>query len=131
MIRNEVQVAIAHRRIALRSAHRARARPQALANICSRLPAGMAVFPEGTPGPRDAWRASWLRKKPTSETGKPWKSSKIDKRFYVTKGFRVDYYDKALTPGKEVEAAGWREVVPHGALAPATLRRPPAASCRK
>ena len=83
------------------------------------------ALPGGAPTVKDAWRAGWLRKKPTSETGKPWKNSKvcaqttaacaspiddsrllpnhpqIDKRFYVTKGFRVDYYDKALQPGQE------------------------------
>ena len=83
---------------------------------------GGRAIPEGMPSPKDAWRAGWLRKKPTSETGKPWKSSKIDKRFYVTKGYRVDYYDKALTPGKEVEAAGWRS-------RPRTaIRQPPASA---
>ena len=40
-------------------------------------------------------RSGWLKKKPTSHEKKAWRDAGVQKRFYVSRGLRVEYYDRA------------------------------------
>ena len=40
-------------------------------------------------------REGWLKKKPSSHAAKPWKTSPIQQRFFVSEGAVVKYYEKA------------------------------------
>ena len=40
-------------------------------------------------------REGWLKKKPSSQHSRPWKESTLQKRFFVTRGFHVSYYNTA------------------------------------
>ena len=51
----------------------------------------MAAAPPGS----EVQREGWLRKRPTPQTGRPWKESTVNKRFFVTRGFHVTYYNTA------------------------------------
>ena len=40
-------------------------------------------------------RQGWARKKPSSHQKRAWRNAPIQRRYFVTKGAHVDYYQKA------------------------------------
>lgn len=65
-------------------------------------------------------RAGHYRKKPSSSAGKPWAASSIQQRYFVTHGYRVEYYARAPAAGAKVKSKGSFDLRAVSSLQPAT-----------